>query len=403
MAIDRMSAHPGLSRVAPAAGTDGIKARARLKAELGARLAGANDPAAPAGPAHGDWPSWVPEAAQNYLAHTEGGRTIRALAREAQVAPSTILRRVRRVESSRDDPLVDAALRDLAGRTTAVPLTIVNDDDWDEDRTRLATEAAPILRRLTEPGAVLAVARDMDRGVVVREGPGGEPQRLAVVERRLAEAMGLRDWIACPDALARILRYRITAQGRAALRRVLAEVPVSGFAEMQTPFLARSSDVEAGEERRLRHMRSILPESPLSALARRRNPDGALFLHRELVAAGERLREDFELAQRGLRIAPDWDALLAGPPSGEREVDHEPGRGWGPQAARARVARALRDLGPDLADVALRCCCLLEGLETMEKRMGWSARSGKVVLRIALGRLRRHFREADERSGGLIG
>jgi len=41
--------------------------------------------------------------------------------------------------------------------------------------------------------------------------------------------------------------------------------------------------------------------------------------------------------------------------------------------------------------VALRCCCYLQGLEIVEKRMGWSARSGKIVLRIALQRLRRHY------------
>jgi DNA invertase Pin-like site-specific DNA recombinase len=47
----------------------------------------------------------------------------------------------------------------------------------------------------------------------------------------------------------------------------------------------------------------------------------------------------------------------------------------------------LQYLGPGLGDIALKCCCYLEGLETAEKRMGWSARSGKIVLRIALQRL----------------
>ena len=67
------------------------------------------------------------------------------------------------------------------------------------------------------------------------------------------------------------------------------------------------------------------------------------------------------------------------------------GVGDGPTGARNRVTRALVDLGPGLSDVVLRCCCYLEGLETAEKRMGWSARSGKIVLRIALQRLRCHY------------
>jgi len=41
----------------------------------------------------------------------------------------------------------------------------------------------------------------------------------------------------------------------------------------------------------------------------------------------------------------------------------------------------------------------LEGMETTEKRLGWSARSGKIVLRIALQRLKLHY----EREFGDLG
>ena len=56
-----------------------------------------------------------------------------------------------------------------------------------------------------------------------------------------------------------------------------------------------------------------------------------------------------------------------------------------------RVAKAMEALGPGLSDIVFRVCCFLEGLETAEKRLGWSARSGKVVLKIALERLAPHY------------
>jgi hypothetical protein len=108
------------------------------------------------------------------------------------------------------------------------------------------------------------------------------------------------------------------------------------------------------------------------------------------VTAGERLREDFELAQMGPRVAQNWDSFLSCGASGGSAVDV--GIATGPAAARQRVETALLALGPGLADVALRCCCHSEGLESAERRMGWSARSCKIVLRIALQRLSRHYK-----------
>ena len=61
-------------------------------------------------------PGWVPEGAKRYLAHTECGRSIRELARRAGCHASTVMRQIRRIETRRDDPLVDAALAALAAR-----------------------------------------------------------------------------------------------------------------------------------------------------------------------------------------------------------------------------------------------------------------------------------------------
>ena len=54
-------------------------------------------------------------------------------------------------------------------------------------------------------------------------------------------------------------------------------------------------------------------------------------------------------------------------------------------------------------EVAVRCCCFEQGLEKTEQIMGWSARSGKIVLRIALQRLKRYYDKLHGAGGGTIG
>lgn len=348
-------------------------------------------------------PSWVPDGAVRYLAHTEAGRSIRELARDAGCHASTVLRQIRRVETRRDDPLVDAALQALAdahfarlGRCRnalrdSAPVTA-----GAPDADTVETESIRVLRRLCEAGSVLAVAEDMDRAVVVRSDGNGGSARTAVVDTAIAQALALNEWICC-DKPGRISRYRITAAGRTALGQLVAagenrarSASDSGFAEAQAPMIRRDRNTGQDSGRR-RPNRYGPPESPLALLSRRRDRDGQRFLEEELVNAGERLREDFELAQMGPRVAQNWDRFLTG---GGREGFADTADTTGSAGdARGRVTRALDDLGPGLSDVVLRCCCYLEGLETAEKRMGWSARSGKIVLRIALQRLKRHYEE----------
>ncbi|WP_235829807.1 DUF6456 domain-containing protein [Frigidibacter oleivorans] len=405
---------------------------------------------APARPVAVPFPDWLPENAQLYLRHVEGGQSIRAIARAEGCHASTILRRVRRMENRRDDPLVDEALNRLAragaappalaaapaARASAAPSALPPTEPTTEETftvtaplrphpsapadrfdtadaasAGLAGEARRILRRLCEPGAQLAVAPEMDKAAVLRG-----TVRTAVTDRAAAQAFALKDWIAPRRQQGRVTLYEITQSGRAALKRLLAEAPErgTGLAEAPQafdPHPAASSRPDqppsgqphadrhrvwgerevTGEDGTRRSLRCNLAETPLTVLARRREKDGTLFLTPDLVAAGERLREDFELAQMGPRVAQNWDRFLT---AGDRGPAG-PGEGpaMGPQRARDRVAAALRELGPGLGDMVLRCCCLLEGLEAAERRLGWSARSGKIVLRIALIRLKRHYEE----------
>ena len=263
----------------------------------------------------------------------------------------------------------------------------------------LDREARRVLRRLNEPGACLAIAKDMEKAVVARDSADGRTMRTAVVDREIAEAMALKDWIKC-QTQGRIARYRITQSGRSALKRLIAqdEATRHGFEEASAPFADQHRDYESAQTRKT--PRYNVSESPLTALARRKDKDGKPFLSGDLVAAGERLREDFELAQLGPRVAQNWERFLTGDRGAFGPDD---GAAGGSSRARERVAAALADLGPGLGDVALRCCCFLEGLEVTEKRMGWSARSGKIVLRIALERLRRHYDEREDGWSPMIG
>lgn len=360
-------------------------------------------------------PGWLPDAVRLYLDHTEEGVSYRELARREGRHASTVMRAVRRYETRRDDPLLDQALAALLQDPETRQAPVKKDEDPMSaplrpqniiaDEATIKMEGMRILRRLVEQGAILAFAPDMEKAVVMRELPDGSTQRTAVVDRTIAQAFALKDWIICRKP-GRVASYEISAPGRAALKRMLDEDArrADGFAEAPACFGDQHRDWDersVAEDAGPRRIRYNLAESPVAVLGRRRDKDGKLFLEPDQVVAAERLREDFELAQMGPRVAQNWERFLTGGDRGSFRA--EAGLAEGPRAARDRVAAALRDLGPGLGDVALRVCCFLEGIETTEQRLGWAARSGKVVLRIALQRLRRHYDEAYGRSGPLIG
>ncbi|WP_375282031.1 DUF6456 domain-containing protein [Pseudooctadecabacter sp.] len=331
-------------------------------------------------------PSWVPVDVRNYVFHTEMGQPIRALARSQSCHASTIMRQIRKVETRRDDPLVDRAIKALG-------------DDNAADTLPDTLEMMQALRRLAAPNAMLAIAIGMDQGVILRDSASGDPDHGSKLPSTTAMTLALRGWISCGNTIGRVLRYRITPAGRVALRELTAETENQARAMAEAPEAFEHAPKGVGGWDVTQMTRMPVQETPVASLSRRKDRDGQAFLSRAMVRAAERLREDYELAQvdaqRNGTPAPDWQGLLSA-----IEAHHPIGDQGA--SAEGQVRAALGFLGPGLSEVALRCCCLLDGLEITEKQMGWAARSGKVVLRIALQRLVLHY-EASGELGPKIG
>jgi hypothetical protein len=139
-------------------------------------------------------------------------------------------------------------------------------------------------------------------------------------------------------------------------------------------------------------------ESPLGWLASRRGRDGRALIEPHQLAAGERLRADFTRAHLMPRTTSDWSNPLAsgrrGGPRGRADEFTET-----MVAARQCVHQAMEAVGPEFAGLLVDVCCFLKGLEQIERERAWPARSGKVVLQLALDRLARHYGYASRARG----
>lgn len=121
-----------------------------------------------------------------------------------------------------------------------------------------------------------------------------------------------------------------------------------------------------------------LGESPLGWLAAR-----GLVTPRQL-AAGERLRADYERAALAPAVTMRWSARVDG---GGDVIDPSTAR----IAAKRRFDAATAAAGPGLSDVAWRVICAGEGLPAAERALGWPARAGRLVLTLALDRVADHY------------
>lgn len=122
-------------------------------------------------------------------------------------------------------------------------------------------------------------------------------------------------------------------------------------------------------------------ESPLGWLNARGHLSARLF------DAGERLRADYERAGLPALVTCSWDRT---------RVDGGPAGGLSPTerqlAARERFHAAMDAAGQGLSDVLWRVVCACESVPHAERALAWPARSGKLVLRLALERVADFYR-----------
>lgn len=144
-------------------------------------------------------------------------------------------------------------------------------------------------------------------------------------------------------------------------------------------------------------------ESPLAKLFRLRNGAGISFISEDEFRAGERLRSDFTRGSMMPSISARWDigvgnSARSGPGGMAEFTDIA-------LASRMRVERALEAVGPELSGVLIDVCCFLKGLELVERERQWPVRSGKMLLKMGLSMLHRHYNPhlgKEPRSTGIV-
>jgi hypothetical protein len=124
-----------------------------------------------------------------------------------------------------------------------------------------------------------------------------------------------------------------------------------------------------------------LAESPLAWLHARGHLSDRLF------DAGERLRADYERAQIAPGVTMRWDPVRIRSTNADSLTPSER-----QVAARQRFDGAIKAAGKGLQDILWRVVCACETVTAAERELEWPARSGKLVLRIALERVADFYR-----------
>jgi hypothetical protein len=131
-------------------------------------------------------------------------------------------------------------------------------------------------------------------------------------------------------------------------------------------------------------------DSPLLRLYRQLDGDGIRFLSEAEFAAGEKFRQDYARSAMGRMSASNWGSVRQGNSAARAAFGADHGTGAALDARR-RVMDALGTVGPVLDRVLFALLVREQEVRILETDLSWPKRSGKIVLKIALSRLARHY------------
>jgi len=254
----------------------------------------------------------------------------------------------------------------------------------------LAREAKRLLGALGQPETWAFVDPTDPSSVLIHRRRGGVSVGAGRFAGASADAL-VREDLACWQQTGPGRRtLELTSAGQARLRRISSPDPDLAFLHQHRETEVGTVETAAGMTR----VRIDTEESPLDWLRRRRDRNGEPMIDETAFQAGERLRTDIMLAGLLPGVTARWDGMpkTGGPASPGEATDRM-------VAARQRLRHAFDAIGGDFSDLLLDLCGFLKGLEQIERERQWPARSAKVVVRLALGRLAEHYGIESEARG----
>ena len=246
-------------------------------------------------------------------------------------------------------------------------------------------EGMRLLKRLAEPGTI--VRRQGETLSIIRF--KGKVTMSAGTMPSGVLAPLLSSGAVCCERQGGMSVFIITDAGRAALVR--EDSGEEAFADQHRNIETREMVVEHQRQQ----VRVNTREDPLDLLSRQRDRNGAKLIGPAALEAGERLRRDLAQGQAVPKVTANWSRLVVD--GGGRSTALSLSEVS--LAARQRVDKAMRAVGPDFSGILMDVCGFSKGIETIEQEHALPLRAGKVVLAYALRALARHYGLNEEARG----